>query len=263
MNAAGKGRRAEHRAATVARNATPEEKRNPNELHTKAKPSQTPVQARAALAVEGLVTNTVTTLQWSSHIFGEEAIDLTAAVEAVFNASARVRNGDLGELEMLLTSQVVAMNAMFANLASRAKTATYLDHFDKYMRLALKAQGQCRATAETLAMMKNPPLFARQANIASGPQQINNGPVLNGRPARAEISESEPNKLLEAAVDGERLDDGTAATAGAGDSPLATLAEVHRTADARGHGACVPQRVQGRRAADIPRADAPAPRAPR
>jgi hypothetical protein len=39
---------------------------------------------------------------------------------------------------------------------------------------AFKAQAQCRATFETIALSKNPPVFARQANIAQGPQQINN-----------------------------------------------------------------------------------------
>ena len=54
-------------------------------------------------------------------------------------------------------------------------TGEYLDATDRYMRLALKAQAQCRATVETLAEIKNPPtLFARQANIAHGPQQVNN-----------------------------------------------------------------------------------------
>ena len=44
-----------------------------------------------------------------------------------------------------------------------------------YLRVALKAQAQCRATLETLAEMKQPPtLLARQANIAHGPQQVNN-----------------------------------------------------------------------------------------
>jgi hypothetical protein len=38
------------------------------------------------------------------------------------------------------------------------------------MHLALKAQGQCRATLETLATIKSPPMvIARQANIAHGP----------------------------------------------------------------------------------------------
>jgi hypothetical protein len=50
---------------------------------------------------------------------------------------------------------------------------TIVDQIDRFTRLALKAQGQCRATIETLALMKNPPtVFARQANIAHGPQQV-------------------------------------------------------------------------------------------
>jgi hypothetical protein len=45
-----------------------------------------------------------------------------------------------------------------------------------------------------LALSKNPPVFARQANIAPGPQQINNTMSI----ARAGVSESAPNELLEA-----------------------------------------------------------------
>jgi hypothetical protein len=42
--------------------------------------------------------------------------------------------------------------------------------------MALRAQSQCRATLETLAAIKNPPIvYARQANVTTGPQQINNG----------------------------------------------------------------------------------------
>ena len=42
------------------------------------------------------------------------------------------------------------------------------------MRLALKAQAQARSTAEALALLKNPMPYIRQANIANGPQQVNN-----------------------------------------------------------------------------------------
>ena len=46
----------------------------------------------------------------------------------------------------------------------------------RYLRLALKAQSQRRATLETLATIKNPPvIYAKQANITSGPQQVNTG----------------------------------------------------------------------------------------
>jgi hypothetical protein len=73
------------------------------------------------------------------------------------------------------------------------------------MRLALKAQSQCRATLETLATVKNPPvLFAKQANIANGPQQVNNGTPAPG-PAPAGKVETISNELMEA-QGAERLD---------------------------------------------------------
>ena len=44
-----------------------------------------------------------------------------------------------------------------------------------YLGLALKAQGQCRMTLETLGNIVNPPaVFAKQANFTTGPQQVNN-----------------------------------------------------------------------------------------
>jgi hypothetical protein len=51
-----------------------------------------------------------------------------------------------------------------------------------------RAGHQCRATVETLALSKNPPVFARQANIAHGPQQVNNEAALarGGNRIRAE-----------------------------------------------------------------------------
>lgn len=90
--------------------------------------------------------------------------------------------------------------------------------FERLLRLALKAQSNCRATAEALAAIQNPPtVFARQANIANGPQQINNGTPSS----RARKSTFEPNELLEA--NGERLDRGTQSTTGDCDQELAAV----------------------------------------
>jgi hypothetical protein len=70
-------------------------------------------------------------------------------------------------------AQAVTLNAMFTQLANQSIQSQYVEHLDRYMRLALKAQGQCRATLETLAAIKNPPtVFARQANIAQGLQAV-------------------------------------------------------------------------------------------
>jgi hypothetical protein len=100
-------------------------------------------------------------------------VDLTECLKALVNAAERVNRGDLGEAEALLMAQAVTLNAMFTQLANQSIQSQYVEHLDRYMRLALKAQGQCRATLETLAAIKNPPtVFARQANIAQGLQQV-------------------------------------------------------------------------------------------
>lgn len=64
--------------------------------------------------------------------------------------------------------------------------------------MALRAPTQSRMTLETLATIKNPPIFAKQANIAGGHQQINNG-------SRAGDLETGQTKVLEVG-NGERLD---------------------------------------------------------
>jgi hypothetical protein len=54
-----------------------------------------------------------------------------------------------------------------------------------HMRLAFKAQSQSRAAIETLAEIKNPRqvTFFKQANIAGGNQQVNNG-TLESTPSK-------------------------------------------------------------------------------
>jgi hypothetical protein len=94
------------------------------------------------------------------------------------------------------------------------------------MRLALKAQTQCRATLETLALLKNPTpvAFVRQANIGQA-VQVNNAPSAAGNESRAREIESTQSKLLEG-QHGKRLDTGTAGTASGADPQLATLGKV-------------------------------------
>lgn len=148
--------------------------------------------------------------------------DLTAMVSALGDQVARVKGGNLGRAESMLTAQAHTLDTLFNTLAQRAamNLGQYLDASERYLRLALKAQGQCRATLETLAAIKNPPVvYARQANISHGPQQINNGmpgaervaeksfesSTRPGAPAQAEKTPNPSNELLETAH-GERLD---------------------------------------------------------
>lgn len=137
----------------------------------------------------------------------------------------KVQRGNMDGPEAMLAAQAVTLNAMFTQLAYQASKMTIVDHIDRFTRLALKAQGQCRATIETLATIKNPPVvFARQANIAQGPQQVNNSVTL----ARAGNSESEQTKRLEA--HGERLDLEASGATGTRDQALAPLGTLNRSA---------------------------------
>jgi hypothetical protein len=90
-------------------------------------------------------------------------------------------------------------------------------------------------TLETLATIKNPPaVFARQANIAQGPQQVNNNGMMPAGAPRAGAGETEnaPNKL--SGGSNELLPDTrTPRTAVGSDPAMATLgtfdgAEVRR-----------------------------------
>jgi hypothetical protein len=93
----------------------------------------------------------------------------------------------------MLNAQAVALNSIFAEMSRRAalNMGQYPEATERYLRLAMKAQSQCRTTLETLAAIKNPPVvYAKQANIAHGPQQVNNGVLSPPKSAAGEFSDA-------------------------------------------------------------------------
>ncbi len=110
--------------------------------------------------------------------------------------AASANRGDLTHAEAMLMNQAAALQSLFVHLTERGMTQTQMPNLEGLMRLALRAQNQCRATLETLAAIKSPPLvYARQANVTSGPQQINNGTM---GPSQGRETENEQSKLLDA-----------------------------------------------------------------
>lgn len=83
-------------------------------------------------------------------------------------------NNSMEHVERLLLTQAIVLNNLFTSFARRASNQENLKWYETHMRFALKAQSQSRATLETLATVKNPPVYANTANIATN-QQINNG----------------------------------------------------------------------------------------
>lgn len=125
-------------------------------------------------------------------------LDLAALHRELRLQIDQMRSGDLGKAEAMLYAQAQTLDAMFFNLATRAQRqmgqGDYLYAADTYMKLALRAQSQCRATLEALATIKNPPVvYAKQANVTTGPQQVNNTVNTGAMP----VAEAEklPNEL--------------------------------------------------------------------
>jgi len=148
----------------------------------------------ADAAADGLVSNAMTLVLYSKGILGE--VSLSDCAFALKDSAIAVTRGDLAATEGTLTAQVIALNAIFGEMARRASLnlGEHLGASETYLRLAFKAQSQCRATLETLAAIRNPPtVFARQANIAHGPQQVNNGATATV--PRAEETQTAPNEL--------------------------------------------------------------------
>lgn len=205
-------------------------KRDPNTLVAEAKPNEEQAVSLARITLRPSIKGAVTIKEYSKK-YGD--LDLMGLVGELSDQAKATNDGNLKRAEGMLMVQAHTLDAIFNNLAQRAINAEYMDNLDRYLRLALKAQSQCRATLETLAALKNPAsvAFVRQANIANGPQQVNNGVAANA--SRAGISENQPNKVLEH-QHGERLDFGTTGATGGADSPMETVGELNRPQDKKG-----------------------------
>ena len=134
--------------------------------------------------------------------------------------------GDLGGIERMLVRQAITLDAIFNQMAIKSSKQEYLKQMETFMRLAMKAQAQARATAEALALLKNPQPYIKQANIANGPQQVNNGV------SHAQEIKLLQNELLEDASHGStQLDTRATAAPARSHTRLETVAAVHRAAE--------------------------------
>ena len=210
-------------------------KRDSKELATQAKPGDDEERVIAETALHPAVQAATSLQQYGAGNFRE--LDLFGLVGALSAQTKAANEGDLSRAEAMLVAQAHTLDAIFNNLAQRAalNMGECMDACEKFLKLALRAQSQCRATWEALAAIKNPPVagYVGQANIAHGPQQVNNGPVSSAKEPRARETEDPQNELLER-KDDERLDTRATGTPGQDDSAMATLGEIDRTEDACG-----------------------------
>ena len=196
-------------------------------LVSRRTPRPTQAEVAGEAMVKGTSVNAATAVSYSK-MLGEP--DLAAAIEILDAESRAVSAGDLSGLEAMLVAQATTLNAMFTQLAYHASQITSMDQIDRVTRLALKAQAQCRTTVQTLAFMQHPPaaVFARQANIAHGPQQVNNaGPGTPLALASGDAAPTGQNELLEE-PHGEWMDPRAPQAPSRCDPVLATVGAIKR-----------------------------------
>lgn len=221
-------------ATKKAKTPEPAEPSRSKNLRITASPGKTHDRLLAEIAADGLATGACLLVDFGKGAYGE--LSLADAVRVIDDTAKAVHGGNLKGAETMLTAQAVALNAIFGELARRSamNMGGYIGAAETYLRLALKAQGQCRATLETLAAIKNPPtVFARQANINNGGQlQVNNGmaPAISERPVPAVKLESRQTGPL-GASDGQWMDTRAAGTAGSADPHLAPMGAIDRADD--------------------------------
>jgi len=105
-------------------------------------------------------------------LIGEQ--DLATVFQQIGEVSTRSVKEGSKDLEFMLTSQALVLDSIFNRLAitAQASIGKHPKVVETYLRLALKAQSQCRATAEALAALKSPRQYISQTNVA-GAMQIN------------------------------------------------------------------------------------------
>lgn len=162
--------------------------------------------------------------------FKTTTTDPRAMLDTLQEQAQAIQQGDMGQVESMLINQAVALQAMFVDLALRAKTAQSLQAVQCLTQLALRSQAGSRNTLQALAEVKNPRqvAFVKQTNVAQT-QQVNNGVT---PPSHGKKEKATPNELLveEEPYGSTKMDSRTKAKAGRVDPAVVTVERVDRPA---------------------------------
>lgn len=169
-----------------------------NVLKVEAAPSESKERALARTILRPSVQAAITLHNIAPH---RQDTSLGALIDELSAQCQKAVDGDLGRGVAMLAAQAHTLDTLFNRLILRAAAnhGQYLDAADRFYKLALRAQNQCRATIDTLAAIRNPPnaSFVQRANI-SQVVQVNNGMRLSSDAvASLQMSGNVPNKLLE------------------------------------------------------------------
>ena len=123
---------------------------------------------------KGTVNNAVAMGRFSNHL---AFVDVNDCVEILHQSNKDIDMHDTDNLQAMLGAQAHTLNTIFTSMAIRAADNVngYLNASEKFMRMALKAQSQCKSTIEALHEIQNRRPYIQNNKAIN--QQVNNGTV--------------------------------------------------------------------------------------
>lgn len=148
-----------------------------NALRVEQLPDETGAKAVARKVLDPGFRHAVTAALFGGKVLGNtiEHPGLMDYADHVLKLGDKAEAGDLSLASRLLASQAITLDAMFTELARRAalNMGEYLEASEKYGRLALKAQSNCRATLDALAKLHQPrEQTVRHVHVNEGGQAV-------------------------------------------------------------------------------------------
>ena len=190
----------------------------------------------AEVCLSSSVHNLITTLGFKDSACTEKT-DLLEANSVMRVSLDKLKSSDLTGVKEMLLSQAQTLDAIFTELGRRGSQnindGRFMNAAEIYLKLAFKAQSQCRCTLEALAEIVNPrPVaFVKQANIANQ-QQVNNGTAQPVTDSRTREIANQSNELLPGVINGQRMDTRAPETAGRANQELEAVGQVNGAKDA-------------------------------
>ena len=202
-------------------------KPNSKQIETAKQNEQTDNERYAKISLTASTMSAVLTDAFTKKLFPSS--DIVDVANVLSKKISDIQDGDMKPIEAMLIAQAQALQTMFVSLGREAVAKTQLNQYTAFMNLALKAQSQSRATIQALIELKYPKqaTFVKQANIAHGHQQVNNGTNTHIH-AHAKENTNQPNKLLEVNNGSTTMDTRAMQTTIPQDKAMATVATQHR-----------------------------------
>ncbi len=190
-------------------------------------------KGKGILATVPSLNNAAVIEAFQGSVMGKDP-DLGAMIEMLEKFVHKVGENDLSVLEAMLVGQATALQTIFTSLARKASVQQSLPQYQTYMGLALKAQAQSRTAISALVDLKHPkqPSYIGQANLTTGPQQINNVIHANSKGVDAQ---NPPNQLSERSHELHQ-NPGAQSLEGKANSKLETLGAVYGAEVTSGQG---------------------------